>query len=381
MATDYIEDVSIKVKLDTSKVEASLNKLKQAFDSLNDTAQNFSESLKNTFDNVSNEAKDKSSQIKDNFIAAAKEIQNAFGKIFNNFAGYNSFAGLIKRYTFGTLEQDWYSQAVQRRTAANSRSNSIHDNISGYRGYDNLLFGSGSVGKSSGAEYIYRSNNYDREILNRTNYLPGTRRWRISKFPMPFNDEDRRVVDAYMESLTRVKYQFGTLTQELGQQFLPLLTKLLGYFADLIEKSNAFRNTLKYGFIVSQLTKLVAAFAKLSGVMGINAGAAGVAAGVGAVGAVGVGLGVGAYKAYEKYKSKKEARDNFETLGIYSGTQQVLENRNTNLSNSISYNIDTVQVKTDAKNVPTLLEDIKRTSIRDTNNVFLMNNTNFGGIY
>ena len=393
--SEYIEYISIKLNLDTSKAKEMLDDLKKNFDDLNGKSYEFGKNMEDVLD-----------KLEKNVTRKAFDLKNAFNNIFKHFAGYGSLPGLLQRYTFGTLEKDWYEQSLQRRTAANNRSNSIHDYLAtGTQAqYEKMLIGSGSVGKNKGVEHFYRNpeNNYDRNILNKTNFLPGTKRWRISKFPTPFDKEDKRLTDEYLKSLADVKYQFDLITREIGRELLPHLTKLLGFFAKLTETNKVFRKSMKYGFIATQVLKLVEVFVKLNKVLAIikwlPVATTSLTTLLSALGLVAAGSG--AYFGYKKWlnrKDKKSWMQNSENtndllpeqktikindLGLYSGAQKILQTHNvnnTNGGNHISYNIDNLEIKTNAKNIPSLLNDVRKTTVRD--NTFIMNNANFGAMY
>ena len=149
-----------------------------------------------------------------------------------------------------------------------------------------------------------------------------------------------------------------------------------------MQTSKLFKNAISYIII------LISVFEKLNKIVITSKGLSlllnPIALKTIAGGAAVAGLGTLAYKYF---KGKKNLRSDstipqlsptLDNLGLYSGAQNIINNSSSK-NNNVIYNIDTVQVRSDPRNLTELTTDIRKTSSRD--NTFLMNNANFGGIY
>lgn len=410
--TQYIEKVSIELNLDSTKALKQLDTIRSSFEKLNSQSKKTGETMKKALEDGTKNADRQANKLTNSFFLAfqkigkafdefyeklggdktwnkmkdrfsmlysqAEKIGDLFGNIFQKFAGYSSFGGLIDRYTMGVLEQEWYNKTLARRTASNSRSNGIYDFLKeGTNPYSNILLAPQTV-KNNGVEL--RKNEYDKEILNQTNYLPGTRRWRISKFPMPFTEEDTATVENYLESLAKVKYQFGVITGEIAKEVMPKLARALEVFADLIKNSETFRNVLKGGFFIAGMGKIASTLKIFKDVLGIFARPQ-LALALTALGGVVAGTKWGYGKIKNFFENRKKNKsDTLPAIENYKYTpipQKLLQNATSyNNSKSVSYNIENLNVRSEAKNVNSLLSDVRKNINRDY--VFAMNNANYG---
>ena len=408
--SEYIEKVSIKLSTDTSKAEAALNNISKIFETLNKNADKFYDTMSETFSKIEDKANESSNKTKNSFLQASKSIaksfNNIFGSIFRDIVGYNSIGSLLNQYIRKVQSKEWFETGSRKRVAANIRNDTLVDSVSGvsyekgssHDRLNSILHGKGYVGSSSSIKYYYEpnqnNNGYDRDILRKPNYFPGTKRWEAATYPLPFDEEDTKIVKEYTEAIGGLKFQFHTITQELGRALLPQISKLLNIFSHLMQTSKLLKNAISFGFITTQLLNpiitLISAFEKLNKVLITSKGLSlllnPVALGTIAGGATVAGLGTLAYK-YFKGKGKKNSQSDYtipklsptlDNLGLYSGAQNIINNSSSK-NNNVIYNIDTVQVRSDPRNLTELTTDIRKTSSRD--NTFLMNNANFGGIY
>lgn len=396
--SEYIEKVSIKLSTDTSKAEDALNSISKTFETLNKSADKFYDIMSEVFSKLENKADKSSKKIKNSFLKVSKNItksfDNVFGSILRDIVGYSSIGGLLNQYVRKVQSKEWFETGSRKRVAANIRNDTLVDSVSGvsyekgsyHDRLNSILYGKGYVGSSSSIKYYYRpnqnNNGYDRDILRKPNYFPGTKRWEAATYPLPFDEEDTKIVKEYTEAIGNLKFQFHTITQELGRALLPQISKFLNIFSNLMQTSKLFKNAISYIII------LISVFEKLNKIVITSKGLSlllnPIALKTIAGGAAVAGLGTLAYKYF---KGKKNLRSDstipqlsptLDNLGLYSGAQNIINNSSSK-NNNVIYNIDTVQVRSDPRNLTELTTDIRKTSSRD--NTFLMNNANFGGIY
>lgn len=424
--SEYIENISIKVSLDTSKAISNLEELTSKVGKLTEEAKKLSNQFSNSFAEIAKQfaeiakqSKNTSEEIENTFSKSARKIKYIFGSIggvfgstFKNIVGYDSINSLLKHYVETNQRLEWFENSNKRRATANTRSNIIIDRLT------KMTQGNGYVGTPGGFQYYYDGlpqNSYDRNVFDKSNYFPGSNRWKIANYKYPFDENDRRIVEEFSKSLNNVRYQFETITQSVARSLLPVLTRMLNIVGQLAEESKIFKTTLTIGIWINQTAKLANMVINISNaVTGLNKALA-ITKTLGifgkplfgivskhplaslAVGALGLGgLGYGVYKNFKNkhnltYNSMDEnyLQNRYSeqfilprpgNLGLYSGVNDIMNSYNNSRSNSIVYNIDTVQVKTDSRNVPDLMNSVSRMT-SNYNNTLLMNNANYGGIY
>lgn len=411
--SEYIEKIVIKVDINTKNVEDSLKKISSSFKELqggiNHISDNISDALSKAFKNSEAEVRKSSQNIKNQF--------SQIGNYFNKIIGFNSFEGLFRHYIKAVLGNEWFENSNLRRVASNTRSNIMADGLSSNR-YNNILFGKGYVGNSDSIQYYYRNRQqqeYDRNILNKNNYFPFTRRWKQANYSNPFDSVDLKLTKDFLNSIDKLRLNLETVTQAVARNLLPIITNIVDNLNKYLKEGD------KLTFFIRGLNKgineviniwkvaLKATEEGLKGTFGIlNAT---ILSFVKGVNSIKEGFNI-LFKPLGRLKnlfgghieipeSEQEREDSlsknnsrkslnvkspvindinynlaFDKLGILPNNNYYNSKQN---NNSINYNIDTIQIRSDAKNMPELINDVRKASSRD--NIFLMNNGNFGGIY
>lgn len=425
--SDYIENVSIKVKVDSSNALKSLKFLSEEFLKIKNLSIDIGKNLKiknidassleklsDKFKQLEDESAKTSSKIILDFKDAAEATSmsfskafsdtiniingfgSIFGKIFKSIVGFDSFGGMLKQYVRDNLNKEWFDISNQRRITSNKRSNTMVDLLSHNftSRYDNILYGKDYVGNPQSVQIYHRTpqqgiqginSNYDRNIFNRNNYLPFSNRWRIANKNLPFDENDLKNVKEFLNAFDNLRYQIILLTRDWSRTLLPIATELFKKFTDLIKTSEAFRKALTFGFALSQISKLIKMVELLNKSLAITSTISLLKNPV-ALGAIAAGgAGYGLYKYFRNRKRQKESENNpimsLNELGPFSGMNKVINDNSSGRNNTINYNINSLQVNSNANSVNSLINDIRTNTTRHRDNTFLMNNANYGGIY
>lgn len=384
------DDIYINLRINAKKAERDLESFKKKLNSISNIGNNFSENFSNTLKDLQGQAEHTATNIGNAFRESADLASKAFsgiGSVFKNVLGYSNLGGLLKHYININRQLEWLDRSNQRRFASNSRSDAIVNRLSGDPGY---------VRGGGGYIYKYRKNtsdSYDRNILNQSNYFPGSRRWQIANGKFPFTKEDLAIVREFGEAFNDLKYNFELITLTVGREMLPRITSLVRKFSELLENSKILKNVLTYGLFGLAATEgirkstevvlgLVNVYSKLNNIVQsiakwkiISAAVSNPFATAAILGTAAVGYGN--YKLDKWLRNKENIKPityntNLDKLGLYSGVQEVAKN------NNITYNIDNIEVKSNPKVLPELLNSIGE-SVRG--NSIIMNQANYGGLY
>lgn len=384
------DDIYINLRINAKKAERDLESFKKKLNSISNIGAEFSENFSNALKDLQGQAEHTATNIGNAFRESADLASKAFsgiGSIFKNVLGYSNLGGLLKHYVDINRQLEWLDRSNQRRVASNRRSDAIANRLSNDPGY-----------VRGGGGYIYRyrqntSDSYDSSVLNQSNYFPGSRRWQIANGKFPFTREDLAIVREFGKAFNELKYNFELITLTIGREMLPRITSLVKRFSELLENSKILKDVLTYGLFGLAATNgirkstevvlgLVDVYSKLNNIIQsiakwkiIAAAASDPFATAAVLGTVAVGYG--AYKTDQWLKNKEDRKPityntNLDRLGLYSGVREVAKN------NNITYNIDNVEVKTNPKGLPELLNSIGE-SVR-TNSI-IMNQANYGGLY
>ena len=430
--SEQIKPISSNIKELGSNINTdNFEKLSDIFMNLESNVKSLGENINLSFDEAGNSVEQLGYKIRKYLSSALSEtisLTKAFGvsvgSLFQKTLGYDSLLGLINHYTRTVQGKEWFRKSNIRRKTSNTRTNIITDNIGNLNEtitnrYLENIYGKGYVGSPNGLQIYYsdrdlssRNNinklQYNKDIFNEHNYMPGTKRWKYATYEYPFDEEDLARVNDFQNSLNKIIYSFETITKSVAEKLVPVLSSLLSKFAALVEKSELLRNILTAGLIINTFSKLISMVNNLNKTLAITKSlmffisnplaTLGLAA-----------TGAAAYGGYKLFKNKKakqyffnpelqqnllnaiSSKDN--NLSLYLGTKNIIANNNSlersgewhkssnesSFRNDVNYNINTIQINSNARNIEDLARDITRSV--PNNNTFLMNNSNFGGIY